>query len=330
MMLSKRMNWLTYFTILFAITTVIQIDGLYYPFDAPKWLLLDLGLSIYLISHLTTLKINISWFSIIISIAACLMIGSLFWASNVYAGIEFTLRFVLYVLTCACLIHNYNSKQLSHLLTQSCFYAALLFCCVYFIERYFEVPQKVGSFTPIGFINNAGHVFNIWIPFLIIDAVENRKHKLKLITCLSTLLAISFILMATATRSTIIALTLSEVIIFFIVFYKNKKQAILFISISSIMCVGIILFKYSDHLNDGRLNAKLMNLQSQLSSINSRVKIFNNSWHMLQENPFGVGINNFEYIHPKYAKVNTKAASPMVSEHSILRTPHNFFSQNVY
>ena len=318
------MNWLTYFTILFAITTVIQIDGLYYPFDAPKWLLLDLGLSIYLISHLTTLKIHISWFSIIIGIAICLMIGSLFWASNVYAGIEFTLRFILYVLTCACLIQNYSSRQLSSLLTQTCFAAALLFCCVYFIDRYFDVPQKVGSYTPLGFINNAGHVFNIWIPFLLLYAIENRKNTLRLVTCIGILVAISFILMAVATRTTIIALTLSEIIIFFITFYKNKKQAILFLSISSMMITGIVLFKYSEHLSDGRLKAKLMNLQSQLSSINSRVKIFNNSWDMLQENPFGVGINNFEYIHPKYAKINTKAASPLVSEHSILRTPHNF------
>jgi O-antigen ligase len=44
---------------------------------------------------------------------------------------------------------------------------------------------------------------------------------------------------------------------------------------------------------------------------------------MTIDNPIGVGINNFEYFHPKYAKPGTAAASTMVNEHSILRTPHN-------
>ena len=53
-----------------------------------------------------------------------------------------------------------------------------------------------------------------------------------------------------------------------------------------------------------------------------REALFRNTFEMALENPKGVGVNNFEYLHPKYANLDTRP-SPYVSDSTILRTPHN-------
>ena len=46
---------------------------------------------------------------------------------------------------------------------------------------------------------------------------------------------------------------------------------------------------------------------------------------MSLDNPIGIGTNNFEYIHPKYANAGVKGKkSPFVNAKQILRTPHNY------
>ncbi|WP_162144643.1 O-antigen ligase family protein [Pseudoalteromonas rubra] len=190
-----------------------------------------------------------------------------------------------------------------------------------------SIPQHVGNFTPIGFINNAGHVMVIWIPSLVLSIyhAKNLTHRVLLAVILLTL---TYILMLCAIRSTIIALLISELMLFCMIVYKDKKQALIFLSISALLLSGAALFTYSDTLQNGRLSEKLSSLHSSLStSYQPRLNLLVNSKDMLMDNPLGVGVNNFEFVHPKYAKIGTKFASPMVGHSDILKTPHNIIAK---
>ena len=199
--------------------------------------------------------------------------------------------------------------------------SALVFSLVFIFERYvFEIPYNVGTYTPIGFMNNAGQVFNIWIPCLILYCYQQRNNRILCGLGFLGLLVVVSILMQAATRGTIIGLALSEFLVFLIVFKQNKKQAVVFLSITCLLTVGVVINKLSAALDNGRLSAKI---EAMKQGLGSRAKIYKNSLDMTFDNPRGVGVNNFEYIHPKYAQPGTNKSSEYVNERQILRTPHN-------
>jgi len=321
-------NWLTALPLLFAVASVLHFDVFYYSHDTPKWLLIDTVLALFVFCKLKWRILSLGWIGIVTSTFVYLMLASVLWAPNIYMSLEFCLRFTLFLLVLITLQQNYSSKQIVNLLMNSCFVSAVAFSAMFILERISNVPYNTGSYTPIGFINNAGHVFNIWIPCLILLLIRNWRTPRYCLLLSFSILTIVTVLMMSAIRSTIFALIISELILFLIVFFKNKKQALLFLSISTLLMVGITTFKYSDHLADGRLSAKLKAVQNNLSgSYQARLNMLQNSKLMTLENPFGVGINNFEYIHPKYASMNSESKSPMVGHNTVLKTPHNFIAK---
>jgi hypothetical protein len=150
-----------------------------------------------------------------------------------------------------------------------------------------------------------------------------------------SLLVVVSILMEAATRGTIVGLSLSELVVFVMVLRKNLKQSLMFLSISTLLLLGIGLYQVSDALQQGRLTHKIESMKKGVAAATGgRVDMFRNTIDMTIDNPLGVGVNNFEYMHPKYGKPGTSHSSPFINEHQILRTPHNivlkFYSELGY
>lgn len=60
-----------------------------------------------------------------------------------------------------------------------------------------------------------------------------------------------------------------------------------------------------------------------------RIIMYMNTVRMILDNPLGVGLNNFEYIHPLYGQAGTPMASPFMNEAEILKQPHNFYLKSI-
>ena len=314
------------FAIVGCLISTLHISAFYYSHDTPKWFVFDIFSSLYVFYALKNQRqVQLSYLGIGAIVLLGLMVLSACWAPHKSASAEFILRFINALLLSYCLLKQFSKHQLLELFLNTIFWSAFVFCTVFIVERYLlQTRFNVGTFSPIGFMNNAGQVFNIWIPGLVLYCYYSRHQPWRLGLGALTLLIIISILMEAATRGTIIGLTCSELIVFFITLKKNRKQAFIFLTITALLTLGIGLYQFSDSLQNGRLSNKVAALQNKLSSVGtSRLHIYKNTWEMIVDNPRGVGINNFEYFHPKYAYPGSLRASPMVNENTILRTPHN-------
>lgn len=304
----------------------IHINQFYYSYDTPKWFIFDVLLSLFIIRLWPKEQpLAISYLGTIALLTIFFSAFSLFYAPNLMMGIEFIMRFFLIFVSGYLLINKYNKYQILHLLLNTVVLSAFIFSLTFIIERYaLKQSYNVGSFSPIGFMNNTGQVFNIWIPCLVLYIFLNRHHYLKVMAASSILLFIVSLLMEAGTRGSIIGLALGELAVFTIMLFQNRKKAIYFLSITLLLASGMTLYKFSDDFNNGRLSGKITAMSNSISdSSGQRIEMFKNTWNMTLDNPMGVGINNFEYIHPKYGKPGTTKASPYINEHQILRTPHN-------
>lgn len=305
--------------------STLHLDLFYYAYDTPKWFAFDilLGLFIFL-NHSHIKSIGLSPFSIIVFISliyTCLMS---FVAPHVGMALEFSYRYLLVISSIYILSTKYSSKELLSIISTSVFFSSLAFILLFYIERYWvETPSNVGSFSPFGFINNTGQVFNIWIPILVLICLRLFNKPKYLFATFPILIAIVSILMEASVRSCIIGLFLGEALVFSIMLFKDAKKAILFLSTSILLLIGIGSYQLFDALESGRLSNKISEMENSISASKSRLDIFSNTLDMVLENPLGIGTNNFEYIHPLYAKIGTNTASPFVDENQILRTPHN-------
>jgi len=320
---SLSTSWIVIVGILIS---VLHLDLFYYSHDTPKWLIYDLATSLFIffsLSHKNLIQYSVP--GLLALMLIYLMIISLWWAPHKVAGLEFLFRFINGVLLIHFLLKKYDTAALTELFLNTVFYSAMAFSLVFITERYiFEIPFNVGTFSPIGFINNTSAVFNIWIPGLVIFAIVNYQNKLKFYGAALTLIVIVGVLMEAGTRGAILGLTISELIVFLIVLKKNPRQAVVFLTITALLILGVGIYNVSDALQNGRLDAKLTVMKNNIGAAGEgRVNMIKNTWEMTKDNPFGVGVNNFEYVHPKYAKVGTSDKSPFVNENQILRTPHN-------
>jgi len=320
-------NYAFYFLVLISVLiSTLHFNWFYYSHDTPKWFIFDVGITLYVAYSLRKFReIQYSYIGIIVLALLYLMLISLWWAPHKVAGIEFIFRFMNSTLLVYCLLKNYSKERLTDLVLTVLFLSALCFSLLFVFERYILGSDfNVGTFSPIGFINNTSAVFNVWIPGLVIYAVKHRKQKTRLILSICTLLIVVSVLMEAGTRGAIIGLTLSELLIFLMVLRKNAKQAVLFLTITALLLLGIGIYNVSDSLQNGRLDAKLNVMKNSIGKAGeTRINMLVNTWNMTVDNPFGVGVNNFEYIHPKYAQVGQTGASPFINENQILRTPHN-------
>lgn len=317
----------TFFVVVAGIlVSSLHLNVFYYSHDTPKWFVFDIATSLYVIYSLRTHRELRYGYAGLLSVALVyLMLASLWIASHKIAGLEFTLRFLNAILFSYCVLLNFSRDRLTEVLLETVFWSALTFSLIFVVERYIiKMEYNAGSFSPAGYINNAGALFNLWIPGLVLYIYQNRRHKHRVFWGAASLLVVVAILMEAATRGTIIGLSISELIVFAMMLRQNVKRSLMFLSITTLLLAGVGIYQVSDSLQNGRLSGKITLMQQGLASASSgRLDMFANTVEMVIDNPLGVGINNFEYIHPKYARPGSAHASPFVDENNILRTPHN-------
>lgn len=304
----------------------LHVSQFYYSYDSVKWFVFDVCLSLFVFSKWPeNNEFRISYLGCLFLILTTLMLSSLFYAPNLMMGVEFLFRFCLVFISGCILITLYSKRSLLNLLINSSILSALAFSVLFVFERYvLELPYNVGSFSPLGFKNNAAQAFDIWVPCLVLYVFINRNYIWRTAGTVAILVFIISVMMEAGTRGGVVGLIIGELIVFSIMLFKNPKKAFYFLSITLLLSSGMMLYKFSDELKGGNLSERLIVMEGNISSsTDSRWLMFNNTWEMALDNPLGVGINNFEYMHPKYGKPGSSLSSPYINEHQILRTPHN-------
>ncbi len=323
--------WLVFIPIALALLSNLHWSGFYYSHDVPKWLFIDLLLSVFVFAHRERVGFVRAYISTVFLLTVYWIAITLLWASHVYAGLEFLFRFALFGVAFSLLISCYTSDQRCKLLLHSSVVSASLFVFVFCIERWIGVPVSNGAFTPIGFTNNAGHVFNIWIPALCYLTWKSKSNYLLCFVALCTLIGILYVLNISHIRTTVIAIAIGVFLLLLIrsrryihqIPFAHKRVVITIIALS---ILGLLAMQTKVPL-PRTISQSLTTIENPIENYRPRLNMVVNSWDMLRDNPFGVGANNFEFIHPEYARAGTKHGSDYVNERQILKTPHNFLTK---
>ncbi|MCF2909501.1 O-antigen ligase family protein [Pseudoalteromonas sp. DL2-H2.2] len=300
----------------------VSWDVFYYKFDAPKWIVFDLFICTTLTyAFIQRVDIEISRIGWLCIGLLLLMLVSLTYAVNPYEGVVFILRYLGSVLLGYLLFkhiwHRYGVKLLFDIVI----YSSVVFSLFYIESRINDYDLvHVTAFSTFGFKNNLGQVLNIWLPVLIAAILYQGKLNARSVIGFLSFIICICALLESGTRGTILGLLLGEAVLFLLVFGKLKGKALIYLTITVSLIAGSIAYSQVDSYLGGRLNAKLQSIKDLNTG---REALFVNTFDMLLNKPFGVGVNNFEYIHPKFAKLGTDEASPMAGENRILRTPHN-------
>lgn len=310
--------------------STVHLPAFYYAYDTPKWFIYDVILSLYtFLNRKLLVTIKGGWLLILTLLCCISVFMSDFIAANTGAALEFTIHFLLALTTIRIILEKHTRTESLSLLSITVIASAIAFSSTFLIERYIlGYHYDVGSFSPFGFINNMGQVFNIWIPICIFASLLMAQKKHYLLATSIAVLAIILVtlLMEAATRGTIIGLFLGEAVVFILMLKIDLKKALIFLSTSTLLIIGILFYSFADDLSNGRLLSKVQTIQKDLSSLQSssgRASLFTNTARMISDNPLGVGTHNFEYYHPRYGQPGSAMSSPYVNEHQILRTPHN-------
>ncbi len=313
------------FTLLGLLISVIHWDAFYYAYDTPKWFVFDVVLSLFLLKNRSYFqRIELGWFGLLCCGFLLSVILLSFKAAHTSMAIEFTYRYILTIATAYILLRKYSSDALLKLLQCTVIVSAAGFVLMFYFERYWlERPYNVGSFSTFGFINNLGQVFNIWLPVLVWLIIRNYRSIKMLVLLLPLTIAAVSVLMEASVRACIFGLFLGEGLVFLLMLARDFKRALLFLSTSLALLLGIAAYTFIDGLEGGRLSNKLSQMENVIAASQARLDMFSNTIDMTLDNPMGVGTNNFEYYHPYYAKPGQPGASPYVNEHQVLRTPHN-------
>ncbi|WP_155250727.1 O-antigen ligase family protein [Pseudoalteromonas luteoviolacea] len=304
------------------VISVVNFGGFYYQYNYPKWVVFDsfcILLVIYAIRSLPSIKLNVIGFAI--GFLALYMLITLAWAPNIFESALFICRFLAFTLSIYILISSFSKEKLLSVMTDSVFYASIVFSAATIYERYWlGNAYSSSNFSPIGFVNYLGHVLNIWIPILVLSIYNKRKSLPHLLLGLISLAFLMHLLVESNTRGTILGLLFAEIIVICVILLKTKKVPIKYFSISAAFLGAVVSYSAIDELGFSKLETQLKLIQSLDTG---RDKLFLNTIDMIKDNPYGVGVNNFEYIHQKYAKAGTEESSPYITELSILRTPYN-------
>ena len=306
--------------------STVHLKQFYYSYDTIKWLIFDVILStLVIINWPKKQNFLISYFGLLFLTLIAYMLFSLSHAPNIMMGIEFIMRFFLVFVLGHMLVKRYSKRELLEWTLLSVVISALFFSIQFVLERHlFVYSYNVGSFSPFGFKNNAGQVFNIWVPCLVLFIFLNRQSLWKAALGAILLLFVVSLLMEAGTRGPAVGLVLGELLVFSIMLFQNPKRAVYFLSVTLLLGSGMLLYKFSDALQGGNLSGRLASMENNIAaSSGQRIQLFQNTWEMTLDNPIGVGINNFEYIHPKYGNPGTPEFSPYINERQVLRTPHN-------
>jgi O-Antigen ligase len=319
--------WYLYWTILSCLIVCLHWSGVYYQHDGPKWWLLDTAFAVYVACKLGTnreFKLTPAGVTCGAFVIWCFL--SCAWASNIYAGLEMGLRYCLLAVGLYFLILDMRHNGY-RLLAISCVIASCAaFFITLFIERYIlKLHFERANYTPLGFINHGGHVYIIWIPILFWGLFNFKLYGRVL--CGALLLACLWLLADSAIRASIVGLAGACLAIGVISLRKDKPMTYrtLLLLATLILAIGAtsLMQPHNTLINEKITLATQSTSLNQVSS--DRILIYKNTLEMIFDSPLGVGMNNFEYIHPLYGKAGTPHASPFMNESEILRQPHNYY-----
>ena len=312
-----------------------------YPFESPKFALYDMGtslISLYYFYHKKELHLSI--LSLLASFLLVFMFISIMQSVNIAYSFEFLFRFFNTSITIALIFEFLHNKKVTlQQIGNSILFASILFLVYYFYGKYnlhiFQFQNT--SFSSIGHINYTAHLLEIWIPLLWLNFVIQSNKLIKYLS-LTVILLLTDVLLSTGARGAIFGLIFIEILLIFFLFFKHKKIKLYpFISLSvvGLFFLHKLFLPSTIHhtINKIEQTEKLQTLstkktkqsfQAKLNTISSnRVNVYLNTWDMIRNNPWGVGANNYEYIHPLYAKVGTSLATGDVSERKVFTNPHN-------
>ncbi|WP_125779299.1 O-antigen ligase family protein [Pseudoalteromonas rubra] len=329
--MSFNVPWFGFLTILVSVLiSTVSWDAFYYKFDVPKWIVFDLFICTALIYvHIRKADVEIGRIGWLCALLLVTMLASLIHAVNLYEGVVFILRYIGSTLLCYMMLKSIWPRYGVTLFFDIVICSSVIFSLLYVESRINDYDLiHVTAFSTFGFVNNLGQVLNIWLPVLVAAILYQGKLNTRSICGALSFIICICALLESGTRGTILGLMLGEAVLCLLVFGKLKRKALTYLTITVSVIVGSIAYSQVDSYFGGRLNAKLQSI-NELNT--GREELFVNTFDMLLEKPFGVGANNFEYIHPKFAKLGTIYATPAVGENQILRTPHNialkFFSE---
>lgn len=329
-----KYNLIIYFLILLSISLPIIHSNIFrYIFEDPKFALYDICSSIITIYYFYNKKeIHFSLFSILNFILLFLMVISIIQSVNIGSSIETLFRFFNTVILTAFIYELLNSNKINlKQLNNIVFISAFIFSIYYLYgTQLSNIFVSRNSFSPIGHINYTSHLLDIWIPLLLLNFFIQKNNVIKYLSLIIMLFLVN-LLVVSMIRGSIISIIISEITVILFLFFKFRKivlYPIITISIIIIFWLNQIFFpttieKYVDINTALPSNITEINIEKINSISANRLNIYKNTIDMIIDNPLGVGIGNFEYIHPKYAKVSTPYATNYVNEFEVFSNPHN-------
>ncbi|OCQ21140.1 hypothetical protein A7985_10905 [Pseudoalteromonas luteoviolacea] len=304
------------------VISVISIDVFFDIFSGPKWVVFDSLLTIILSFFIfKSKKIKVGSLGLLTCALTFYMFLSSLWAPNVFEAVSFSLRFACFSLAIFIISSSFNKDEVLKILVDGVFYSSIVFCSVLIFERYIVgKAYSVTDFSPIGFINYLGQVLNVWIPILILSIYMHRNSKVRLIAGVLSTAILMNLLLESGTRGAILGLLCAEVCILLVLLVKTKKFPVKYMAVSAGLLVSVGTFTMLKDLGPEMLQGHVNSIKNLETG---RETVFANTADMIVDNPHGVGAGNFQYIHPKYAKMGTEQTSPYLSEYGILVSPYN-------
>ncbi|MFO1368018.1 MAG: O-antigen ligase family protein [Marinagarivorans sp.] len=325
------MRWQLFWAVTSCFVATAHWSGVYYQYDSIKWWLLDIFLAAYTFIKVANCKqIAVTKFGMVVLFFIAWSLISSMWASHHYASLELGARYLLIASSIYFLSRDLNRESARELLLNTAIFSCLSFFLVLTTERYIlKHPFQNANYTPLGFINHAGHVYIFWIPILFWGTFQAKKYVS--ILCTLLLLATLTLLADSAIRASIVGLGVACVVTAGLFWKSNRQFSIKALGLLGLLSIALLTVSISQP-NDTMINTKLTRVANapDLNYASSdRIIMYKNTFKMIIDNPFGVGLNNFEYIHPLYGQAGTANASPFMNETEILKQPHNFYLKSV-
>ena len=318
--------------ILSILLPIINSEVFRYQFEDSKFALFDMGSSVITVYYFYYKKeLHFTYFGILVLILLFLMILSIFQSVNIGYSFESLFRFFNTVILVIFIYERLKSKQITiEQLNNFVLIASFIFSIYYTYGVYFDIFGSRNAFSPVGHVNYTAHLLDIWIPLLLLNFFIQKNLFLKYFSLFLMLFLVELLLISMI-RGSILSLVVSEVGIVLFILLKSKKIVIYPLITFSLIALFLINKAFYPSTIEKHVD-KNVEIPSTITKIDTqvlnrvsanRLNIYSNTIDMIIDNPFGVGIGNFEYIHPKYAKVGTIDATNYVNEFEVFSNPHN-------
>ncbi len=264
---------------------------------------------------------------------------SLFYAINPYTGVYEFLRRITYILLFLLAInHIRNQRDISAICGASV--AAGLIVSILGTFQYFTsfnpdwLYQAARPSATFGHKNIAAHYVTMIIPLSLALYLQARNEKMRLFWAMATIEMVAYAVYANS-RGAWLGLVFGGLVclVFFILAGRPnfhwglspKRTSLLVFLISLHVVLPHILpmpakleVKYSDR------TASMMELEG---SAGNRIAVWANTIDLIRDNPYGIGLNNWEVVYPKY--IYSRKPDKESTSETHLRDAHNDYIQMV-